>query len=208
MPSLGSVLPLEKPIWSVSIRKALMPLCFFSGAVMVNNRIVSATGAEVTHDLRPLTDKLRALSVQEQRLYSFTFVGMNAKAQQRIKDLYADLSCEIILLPRFETIDGLFSKYRECDLGIVSLRQDYCGIVCPSKAFSYVSQGLPLFYVGPANTMSWNLCKQGWGYTLEDWFGVARDLARKRMEARSGTIFPSPKSAGRAAVLRLLRDNV
>ena len=42
IPSLGSFLPREKPGLSVSTMKALTPLCFFSGAVIMKTTMVSA----------------------------------------------------------------------------------------------------------------------------------------------------------------------
>lgn len=156
------------------------------------------------HDLSPLAIEVAKLSIEEQRRYKFTFVGMSPKAQAHLKELFAGLASNVELLPRFATIDGLFAKYIESDFGIVCLRKDYSGIVCPSKAFTYLSQGLPLFYVGPENSMSWNLCKRGWGYTMEDWFGLTRDEARDRIAPNIGKTFPNPKARSRDEVMQLL----
>ena len=53
MPSFGSFLPHVRPGVPASTRKAVMPLAFFSGLVIIKMTKYPATGPLVTQDLRP-----------------------------------------------------------------------------------------------------------------------------------------------------------
>ena len=123
----------------------------------------------------------------------------------RLRTLFSGLKCELNYLPRLAALTDLVELMSTFDLGVVSLEEGQAGVACPSKAFSYLSQGLPILYVGPEHTLTWNLCKAGWGYTVDDLLALnyRRNLP---VSARVGDVFPDPGVPARQAIYDLIED--
>lgn len=163
-------------------------------------RLFYAGNYGFAHDLTPLVDLLRSQQLTELTRIEITAMGMNEDARRRFEDLFVSSKIALRTLPRVDAVEDVYRMMEEFDLGIVSLRDTYAGIACPSKALTYVSQGLAILYVGPAGTLPFELCMSGWGVTLEQ---LRASFANQKqpMEAltqylaRIGHILPDPRGA-------------
>lgn len=131
-------------------------------------RLIYAGNYGYAHDLGPLAQALGRLQKADQETVELCFVGMSDQSTSTLRAIFAGVAAKISYWPRFQHLSELTGKFSEFDLGIVSLAGDMCGICCPSKALTYISCGLPILYVGPKLTLSWELCQKGYGITLED----------------------------------------
>lgn len=145
------------------------------------------------HNLKKMVDCLKLLSDPEQQKISFTFIGMNASTQDQLRALFEELHCPTLFLRRLEHVSDVLKLMTEYDFGLVSLIDEQGGLSCPSKAFTYLSQGLPILYVGPTRTLSWQLCQEGWGSTFDQWLKLGRTDTVRALQKRAGTMFPNPK---------------
>ena len=169
-------------------------------------RLLYAGNFGHAHDLQPLVDQLGALSREQQGNVTMTFVGMDIGSRNKIEQALAKLATPRQFLPRFPQVAGLLAIMPEFDFGIVSLRSDHAGIACPSKAFTYLSQGLAILYVGPPGTLSWRLCQEGWGLTVEDLFGDEPEAALRKTRSHAGVLFPNPAGPGRQSMAKLVQS--
>ncbi|MCX6116030.1 MAG: hypothetical protein NT027_00670 [Proteobacteria bacterium] len=129
-------------------------------------RLVYAGNYGQAHDLAPLADMLK--EIVPLTPIELVGMGMNNTSAKRFEKNFADIgNLTLTVYPRFESVSHLVTELAKFDLGIVSLNADYLGIASPSKAFTYISQGLPILYIGPQKTLSDSLVKTGYGYNLE-----------------------------------------
>ena len=168
-------------------------------------KILYAGNYGSVHDLAPLAAALGQFSASNQANICLTFVGMSESGLARLRALFSGLRCQLNYLPRLAALTDLVGLMATFDLGVVSLAAGQAGVACPSKAFSYLSQGLPVLYVGPEHTLTWNLCKAGWGYTVDDLLKLnqGRNLP---VSARVGEVFPDPGVTARQAIYDLIED--
>ncbi|BBH54043.1 hypothetical protein [Fluviispira sanaruensis] len=148
------------------------------------------------HDLSPMSDLFSKFTLKEQSSLYLTFVGMSHKSQLEINNIFSKLGCTIEFLPRFERVDNLIHLFKEYHFGIVSLSYESIGLACPSKAYTYISQGLPIYYVGPDFTLSHDLCNQGFGVSQTDIPNIFSDWIhnlKNYYSSNSGKIFHNPK---------------
>jgi len=155
-------------------------------------KLIYAGNYGASHDLLPLVACLNSFDRQTQGRCSLTFVGMSKLAQARLQREFLGFAGHIVFLPRFAALGGLLKKFSDCDFGIVSLSTAKAGLSCPSKAFTYVSQGLPLLYIGPASSMSDDLIKEGWGIGLTDLTTIIKTDSRPALK-QNGKIYPDPR---------------
>jgi colanic acid biosynthesis glycosyl transferase WcaI len=102
----------------------------------------------------------------------------------------------------------LAESFGACHLGLVTLKPECAGTVVPSKAYAFLAAGRPFLFIGPANSATARLARQGCGWAFEagDVDGVvslleelradpsrltqagarARQLFEERYEARLG----------------------
>ena len=115
------------------------------------------------HDLVPFINFISKFAEDEQRKIKFTFIGMSKSSQDKINELFCSVLSEKKFFPRVEHFSDLIKLFSEHHFGIVSLNKNFLGVSCPSKAYSYLSQGLLIYYVGPDGTLTSELCSKGYG---------------------------------------------
>jgi hypothetical protein len=151
------------------------------------------------HDISPLaqmlTEKTSQLPTGNQIKIKIeiTIVGMNAKAQETFVSSFANSKVKITCLPRFERIADLLKLFDQFDFGIVSLRNDGPGTAAPSKSFTYISQGLPILYLGPEGSFADDLVRDGYGLDLAAFAELITSTDGKWHSPKIGTTLPDPK---------------
>jgi hypothetical protein len=173
---------------------------------LVRPRLIYAGNYGAAHDLSVLAEALRARFPCEKRP-SLTFVGMSADAADRLRSQFPQHEFSVTFLGRLPHSKDVFSVIRSNDFGIVSLKNDQVGVCCPSKALTYVSQGTPLLYVGPQNTLCDELCEEGWGMRLDD-FCDSSSPDRQRIASRVGTRLQNPRKQGLHVLVEMLASLV
>lgn len=167
---------------------------------MANRRLLYAGNYGAAHDLSPLAERLASLSAEDLGQLSLTFIGMGDESKARLRELFAASVNRLEFKPRFDKLSSLCQFMGEFDYGIVSLANDCGGLSCPSKALTYLSQGLPIFYVGPKDTLAAQLAAAGWGKTL----ALAFDSGQTDSVTRGGDTFPDPREHSLDAMLALV----
>lgn len=179
------------PPWSTYLEPAKTlraPDCYQSPI-----RLIYAGNYGKVHDLTPLAAAVQTLRKEEKKRLSITFVGMGDEGRLKLQQLFLQTGLSLEFKPRLATVGQLASEFEHYDFGIVSLADDRVGVACPSKALTYLSQGLPIFYVGPAHTLPWQLCQEGWGVILSEVFKDGHFVLPDRIVQHVGRIFPNPK---------------
>lgn len=197
-PILG-VLPSEKvyviPPWGTYMLPA-KPFKFNPGEKIC---LLYAGNYGVAHDLGPLVSHLKKLPQEQLDRLQITFVGMSLSAIEKLKKLFETLKIGTHFLPRFEKRTDLLDLMTNMDFGIVSLSQFHEGLACPSKAFTYLSQGLPILYIGPDGTLGANIVNEGWGITLQSLTAHGLQIPRELIE-RVGSVYPNPEATSLAGL--------
>lgn len=167
-------------------------------------KILYAGNYGKVHDLTPLAKALSRKSQDEQSRISMTFVGMNVASQEKLKDLFSELIVNLNFMPRLALKEDLIELFKMFDFGIVSLAENSKGVACPSKALTYLSQGLPILYIGPNHTLPWQLIREGWGIFTEDLLDLKNEWS-SGLQARDGTIFPNPKPWAQTQLFEIIK---
>ncbi|NRA66673.1 MAG: hypothetical protein HRU19_19450 [Pseudobacteriovorax sp.] len=126
-------------------------------------KLVYAGNYGAAHDLSPFLQYLKGQPVIIKSQLSISFVGMPAPIGTALRDRFLEVGVAAEFLPRFSSFSKLLQFLHRFHFGIVSLKDCQRGLACPSKAFTYVSQGIPLCYVGPNKTLTDSLLEKGWG---------------------------------------------
>ncbi|MCX6125864.1 MAG: hypothetical protein NTV34_14110, partial [Proteobacteria bacterium] len=153
------------------------------------------------HDLEPLIKYIFELPQAVRDKIEITATGMNDLARAKFSRIFADVGVSIKTLPRMDSFAAVCDLMSQFDLGLVSLKMDCAGLASPSKAFTYISQGLPILYVGPPGTMPDQVSKQGWGINLDQLKamtsqgGFSSTILRQNL-SQNGNIYPDPSQRG------------
>ncbi len=169
-------------------------------------KVIYAGNFGRAHDLGPLMRILAACSPKQQRQFEFHFLGMSAGSEPEIRTAFAGLAVEPVFHKRLPSKKQVLAFFQNFDLGIVSLRDDFWGFACPSKAFSYLSQGLPILYIGSSGTLADELVERGMGVR------ACREFAEDPLEymrtqllwQSAGVLFEDPKPASQAVITDLV----
>lgn len=146
------------------------------------------------HDLSSLTNFVQESPLEVKNKLEVHFVGMARKTVDHLISKLNEMGVASIFHPRFESKNDLAKFFDTCDFGIVSLSHNYEGISCPSKVYSYVSQGLPIVFVGPKNSLGGHLVHSGWGYFLDDKFRTAITYGRfDSLNHHIGQVYENPR---------------
>ncbi len=108
-------------------------------------RLLYAGNYGAAHDLSPLAQAIRSGGYFRNRTLEISFVGMSQLSQKRLKAQFEGVKANLKFFDRFAHLDQLLMFFREFDFGIVSLANSHSGLSCPSKAYTYLSQGWPYF---------------------------------------------------------------
>ena len=144
------------------------------------------------HDLSPLANALRS-GVLSPDSIKITFVGMSSHAATALSKLFNIPGLVVSFLERRKEFKELEAFFEDSDLGLVSLNEYMEGVACPSKAYTYISCGLPILYIGPNSSLSSEICKSGYGITLEQ--AIQFPIPEwSNFTSKAGTTFEDPRS--------------
>jgi hypothetical protein len=201
---LGSSRVEISPPWSTFASPAKkMRQPHFSTTRVVS--LIYAGNYGFTHDLSPLTEALSKLSAELKAQISITGIGMNPSSQALFRQLCTEAGIKVSILPRTESFHALLRMFDDYDLGVVSLRDDSAGLAAPSKAYTYISQGLPILYVGPKRTLPDSLVQRGFGVSQDSFVGAIQAGVFPILTS-SGTIVDDPKQESMKSMMRVIND--
>jgi colanic acid biosynthesis glycosyl transferase WcaI len=102
------------------------------------------------HDFRPFLQLARASRGRYGDRVAFSFAGRG----QGVADLLRSLepSDTNVRISPFSAESELLDRLESADVHLLSLRDDWSGIVVPSKFFGSLAVGRPILYAGPADS--------------------------------------------------------
>ena len=151
-----------------------------------------------SHDLTNFAELLRGLSPGKASQIHMSFVGMSDAAQSSLRGLFKATHAKLSFYPRFPDAKQLLEWFPNFDFGLVSLADSYAGISCPSKVYSYLSQGLPILYIGPEGTLAKDLVEKGWGLDLHmfsELIALENAAVPIKLQSKEGSVLPDPKES-------------
>ncbi len=137
-------------------------------------RLAYSGNLGVAHDLSILTQLLRR--IVQSRSVSLLVVGASPAGEERFRQLGEDLGVAVEIRPRvpFAELRALYQE-RKIDAGVVLLSAESAGLVSPSKFSGYINFGIPLIYLGPADTNTAEVCVRfGGGFWISVEAGAAQ----------------------------------
>lgn len=168
-------------------------------------RLIYAGNYGFAHDISPLSGALSKLSQAQKARVTITGIGMNAPSQLLFKETFVKVGINVSILQRTNSFSDLIKMFDEFDLGLVSLREDSAGLAAPSKAYTYVSQGLPILYVGPKKSLPDGLVTRGFGVSCEEFIRALQSGIFPSLTS-SGLIIEDPKSESVKTMMRVIYD--
>jgi hypothetical protein len=176
-------------------------------------KILYAGNYGFAHDLQPLTSFLAQLDNASKAMIKITATGMSETSRAGFSEMFSRAGVEVQTIPRMASFQDLCAMMDHFDFGLVSLNETYAGLACPSKAFTYISQGLPVLYIGPSKTLPDSLTKEGWGISLEQLkaaFSPPESIKSKVTAPLSkiGQTLPSPAISGLSTVRGVIESVV
>ena len=161
-----------------------------------------------TADLKPLAKKLKEIEVKTIEKLEIVFIGMTKSQYNEIRKLFLGSKIQIEFHPRLPSVDDLMHFMKNFDVAIVSLKEEYDGLACPSKAFTYLSQGLPILYIGPKDTLPDVLANKGWGWTLDDFFKNFPHsvISNIKSNKRDGFVYTDPSKESCEIIYNHIKD--
>lgn len=164
-------------------------------------RLIYAGNYGFAHDLRPFSRLLETLTPEEKTRITVVGIGMNDMSRQSFQNVFRSVGIRVETRPRVESFQNLLAVFENADLGIVSLREEYAGIAAPSKAYTYVSQGLPILYSGPDATLPAQLVEAGLGYSTNDFVSLIRNHSVPQLR-QAGQCSADPKTESIATLVK------
>jgi hypothetical protein len=169
-------------------------------------RLLYAGNYGFAHDLLPLADAIRNLPDEIRTRLSVTGVGMSENSRRVFTKIFEDAGIKIETVPRQGSMAALLKMFNDFDFGVVSLRQEYAGIASPSKAFTYLSQGLPILYEGPQRTLPDRLVNDGAGYTTVQFIDALKAGCFDPLKM-AGLIMPDPKAESEKILIKAIYES-
>lgn len=170
-------------------------------------RVIYAGNFGTAHSLEAFVGALDKLAPEQQQLFEVSFVGMAESSYKTLSAQFQRLSVTINFQGRFKNLEELVTFFRDFDFGLVCLDPSYCGLASPSKVLTYLSQGLPIIYCGPKQSLAGELVDKGWGiYANEASLLklVQGDLSD--IELRCGQTLPNPIAIAQSQIADLIAD--
>jgi colanic acid biosynthesis glycosyl transferase WcaI len=167
---------IEHPTWAISGQRSLAAVPYQLDEPSRPLRIAYSGNLGAAHDLGVL-DRLLAGVVPRRRV-EFFVVGASADGERRFRELLAKHQVPLEVHPRvaYQELPSLYARWR-IDAGLVLLAAESAGLVSPSKFSGYIDFGLPIVYIGPADTNAAEVCNRfGAGFWVSD-AGGAEQLA-------------------------------
>jgi colanic acid biosynthesis glycosyl transferase WcaI len=103
----------------------------------------------LAHDVGTITDAMREL--KSDAAIRYLFVGGGARLEEMKRSCLADGIAGASFLP-YCSRDRLNDLLAEADIGLVTQTDASLGSVVPSKAYSLMAAGLPILFIGPAES--------------------------------------------------------
>ncbi len=166
-------------------------------------KLLYAGNYGLAHDLSPLAHELATLPTDIRSRVRITGIGMNEDSRRAFEALFIAAGVSVNTLPRADSFSALLGMFDEYQFGIVSLRADFAGIAAPSKAFTYLSQGLPILYVGPERALPSDLVDMGMGLNLTNFIQGLRSSEFSFLDM-DGRTLQDPKQESAAVLMRAI----
>lgn len=138
-------------------------------------KLIYAGNYGFAHDLKPFAKMLSEISTDARKRLQVIGIGMNETSRRSFETLFNEVEVPVKTFPRIESFLALLKVFEDADFGLVSLRDDYAGIAAPSKAYTYISQGLPIVYAGPQQTLPSSLVHDGLGVSASDFVDALKN---------------------------------
>jgi hypothetical protein len=123
-------------------------------------RIIYAGNLGSLHPLETFEKLIRVLK-NKAKVVIYT-VGLSSEGLERFKRTTTNLGVESIHVKKIKDFYGLgrFIHENLLNFGLITLQDWAGGLVSPSKYNGYISFGLPLLYIGPVGTNSFEICSK------------------------------------------------
>lgn len=122
-------------------------------------RLAYLGNLSMAHDL-PLMDQLLQACAERVEV-EVTFIGTSEASIRAMADLTIGHRITLSTSPRipFDELSIELPK-RQIDYGIISLAEEFLGLLSPSKFSGYLVASLPIIYLGPAGTNAAIVCDE------------------------------------------------
>lgn len=141
----------------------------------------------LAHDLGTIEGAMREL--REDARFSFVFAGSGGRRAELAAFVQAQSLTAVELRPYVQR-GSLKESLAAGDVGLVTQRNEACGLVVPSKVYGLLAAGRPILFIGPAAATPARIVDRfscGWHVECGDVAGLSRllrHLANNRNEVR------------------------
>ena len=141
----------------------------------------------LAHDLDTIQGAMREL--RDDARFEFVFAGSGGRRAELAKFAEAEGLPSVHMRP-FVQRASLAESLAAGDIGLVTQRDEACGLVVPSKVYGLLAAGRPILFIGPAAATPARLVRQfgcGWHVPCGDVQGLTQllqHLADHRSEVR------------------------
>jgi glycosyltransferase involved in cell wall biosynthesis len=134
----------------------------------------------VGHEFETLMQGV-AIAREQVPAIRIVFFGSGARLAE-VRQLTRDLGLEpCVTFAPLVPAEHLPESLGLADLGVVTLRKGFEGLMVPSKLLGYMARGIPVLYVGPPSDASELVSRHGCGYCVGT--GDSATVARTIVEA-------------------------
>ena len=139
----------------------------------------------LAHDLETIEGAMRELRGDAR--FEFVFVGSGGRRAELSAFVQAEALTSVQLRPYVQR-ESLGESLAAGDIGLVTQRDEACGLVVPSKVYGLLAAGRPILFIGPAEATPARLVREfgcGWHIPCGDVAGLTtllERLARDRTE--------------------------
>jgi hypothetical protein len=186
----------QYPTWATNRTTPDLAVSYTPGGERTTLRLAYSGNLGVAHDLSVLTQLLRR--IVQSRPVSLLVVGASAVGEERFRQLGANLGMAVEVKPRipFAELRALYEE-RKIDAGVVLLSAESAGLVSPSKFSGYINFGIPLIYLGPADTNTAEVCIRFGGG-----FWISTEVGAEKIDGAVAALLDPERMAAAAAGAR------
>lgn len=188
------------PTWGADASEAYLPYQHQPGKHQGLRRLVYAGNLGVTHDVGVLAVLLKTLRAGGE--VELEVIGASKGAERTLTSLGTIANVVVKTHPRlpFSQLRGAFERL-QVDLGVVLLADESTGLVSPSKFAAYLKFGVPMVYIGQANTNSHEIVTRfGAGFWLRNDSSSADIQATARSIWQQETLLTASRCVEDAAI--------
>jgi len=118
------------------------------------------------HTFDTVLEGAKKLSEEFEDLY-FVFIG-GGKRSNEIKDFRRDNPDANILMFSYLPFEKLNYGLNLADISLITMRDNWAGVIVPSKIYGIMAIGSPIVYVGPDSDISWTIEKYDCGFIVRN----------------------------------------